>query len=414
MPLGNDVIEMLKTHPCYSEEAHTKYARMHLPVAPKCNIKCNYCNRKYDCSNESRPGVTSEVLTPENAIEKIRFVKKKIPELKVISIAGPGDTLANDESLITLKMVKKEFPEMLLCISTNGLMLPDFAEKLYDAGVRFVTVTMNGIDTNITEKIYDNVLWNGKQLKGKEAAEILLKRQLEGIEKCVKLGMAVKINVVLIPGINDKHIPDLVKKVKEMGAYIVNILPLIPVKDTKFENLEAPSPEMRKKLLDICSGDIKMMRHCRQCRADAIGLLGEDRSQEFIRTNPCGLTCKQEKDVVKQPEKRSDGVIKVAVATESGKLVDSGFGNAKKFSIYSTDGKTVKLVKTIEINDDYRIYGKSHSEHLDNIVKKLEDCDCVIVKEIGPYPSNQLSKRGIRISVDNGDVETAIKRAYSI
>ena len=61
----------LAEHPCYDEEAHRTFARMHLPVAPRCNIQCNYCNRKFDCVNESRPGVTSEVLTPEQACEYV-------------------------------------------------------------------------------------------------------------------------------------------------------------------------------------------------------------------------------------------------------------------------------------------------------------------------------------------------------
>ena len=51
--------EKIKDHPCYSEEAHHYFARMHVAVAPACNIQCNYCNRKYDCANESRPGVVS-------------------------------------------------------------------------------------------------------------------------------------------------------------------------------------------------------------------------------------------------------------------------------------------------------------------------------------------------------------------
>ena len=57
----------IENHPCYSEEAHHHYARMHVAVAPACNIQCNYCNRKYDCANESRPGVVSELLTPEES-----------------------------------------------------------------------------------------------------------------------------------------------------------------------------------------------------------------------------------------------------------------------------------------------------------------------------------------------------------
>jgi nitrogen fixation protein NifB len=66
-----EVWEKVKNHPCYSEEAHHHYARMHVAVAPACNIQCNYCNRKYDCSNESRPGVVSQKLTPDQAVRKV-------------------------------------------------------------------------------------------------------------------------------------------------------------------------------------------------------------------------------------------------------------------------------------------------------------------------------------------------------
>ena len=47
--------EKTANHPCYSCGSAQKNARMHLPIAPKCNIQCNYCVRKFDCSNESRP-----------------------------------------------------------------------------------------------------------------------------------------------------------------------------------------------------------------------------------------------------------------------------------------------------------------------------------------------------------------------
>lgn len=77
------------------EEAHHHYARIHVAVARACNIQCNYCNRKYDCANESRPGVGSEKLTPEQAARKLLAVATRIPQLTVLGIAGPGDALAN-------------------------------------------------------------------------------------------------------------------------------------------------------------------------------------------------------------------------------------------------------------------------------------------------------------------------------
>ena len=396
----------LEEHPCYNKAAHDKFARMHIPVAPRCNIQCNYCNRKYDCSNESRPGVTSEVLSPEEAVEKIRIVKEKIPYLTVIGIAGPGDPLANEETFRTLELVKKEFPELTPCVSTNGLALPDNAQRLYDLGVRFLTVTMNASDPSVGAMIYDRVQWGGRSHTGKEGADILLKNQLEGIRKCVELGMMVKINIVMIPGINDSLIPEIVKTVKSLGVYIVNILPLIPVDGTKFSGRRAPTPEERKKLMDKCEIDVKMMRHCRQCRADAIGLLGEDRSSEFMKMGSCRAGCGP------SPEDREPSLVKIdrparilaAVATTDGKNVDSGFGNASRFDIYSINmGETVFL-RTVNIDTTKQVAGEAHKEHIENIADVLDDCSIIIVKEIGHMPSKLLAKRGKTVRISSGEI----------
>lgn len=84
---------------------------MHLPVAPACNLQCNYCNRKFDCSNESRPGVSSTLLTPEQAVVKVRQVAQAIPQLSVVGIAGPGDPLANiARTFRTLELIREQLP----------------------------------------------------------------------------------------------------------------------------------------------------------------------------------------------------------------------------------------------------------------------------------------------------------------
>jgi nitrogen fixation protein NifB len=412
MELGDDVRAALETHPCYNEEAHRKFARMHLPVAPRCNIQCNYCNRKYDCSNESRPGVTSEVLTPQQALEKVRAVKEKIPELKVVAIAGPGDPLANEETFTTFDLVRKEFPEMTLCVSTNGLMLPQYAEKLHDLGIRFLTVTMNASDPEVSKDIYSAVIWNGKKLTGRIAAEKLLECQMEGIRKCVSLGMAVKINIVMIPGINDEHIPALVKQLKSMGVYIVNILPLIPVEGTRFQNRPAPTPEERKALMDLCSADARMMRHCRQCRADAIGLLDNDRSQEFVMAGACGEGCGgRYRSNVELHTDLLNGEKKVAVASEDGKTVDCGFGNTKMFRIYASDGMITRFLKEVRIDTSEEVYGRQHSEHIARILDSLDGCDAVAVREIGHRPEEELKARGKKLLITDGPVEEAAIKA---
>ncbi len=403
----DELKEALRTHPCYNEEAHHQFARMHLPVAPLCNIQCNYCNRKFDCSNESRPGVTSEILSPRQAVDKIGFVIGKIPNLKVVGIAGPGDPLANESTFKTLELVKKDFPELTTCISTNGLMLPGNERRLMDLGVRFITVTMNAYDPEIGSKIYDSVIFHGKRYTGVEGADLLIKRQLEGIENCAKLGMIVKVNIVMIPGINDDHIPELVKIVRGLGAYIVNILPLIPVDGTNFSNRRAPTAEERKSMMDRCSIDAKMMRHCRQCRADAIGMLDNDRSGEFAHMRSCGSGCGPVDDIPIRMD-IYEGGNKVAVATSDGLNIDSGFGSSVRFDIFlKKDGKFT-LYDTISIDTNFEVAGKAHREHLENIVRKLNGCNTVIVKEIGPLPEKILKNAKKRIIIADGQIKDTL------
>ena len=409
--MDEKVAKALEAHPCYNEDAHKRSARMHLPVAPRCNIQCNYCNRKYDCSNESRPGVTSSVLTPAEALEKVRIVKERIPELSVVAIAGPGDPLANNETMETLSLVHRDFPELTLCISTNGLMLPEYAEALYGNGVRFVTVTMNAYDTDVSSKIYGSVTWKGEHLRGKGAAERLLRNQLDGIRKCIDLGMLVKVNIVLIPGINDSHIPDLVDAVKKMGVYIVNILPLIPVEGTKFSGLRAPTPEERRKLMDICENGVKMMRHCRQCRADAVGLLDKDRSGEFVRTGACGSGCGP-------LNVRNDGIVgdavRIAVASDDGVTVNGGFGNTPSFRIYSVNGNDIMDESTVSVKEHGGVYGDAHTRNIADRIVSLKDADIIIVREIGPRPLNDLKSSGKSVHVAAGSVTDAIRDAVKI
>ena len=165
------VWEKVKNHPCYSEEAHHYFARMHVAVAPACNIQCNYCNRKYDCSNESRPGVVSEKLTPDQAIKKILAVAQEIPQLSVIGIAGPGDSLAasGKNTFATFEMLQKKAPDLKLCLSTNGLALPDHVDSIAQYNIDHVTITINMVDPEVGAQIYPWIFHKHKRWAGLDA-----------------------------------------------------------------------------------------------------------------------------------------------------------------------------------------------------------------------------------------------------
>jgi nitrogen fixation protein NifB len=268
---------------------------------------------------------------------------------------------------------------------------------------------MNCTDPEIGARIYDAVIFDRRKYSGVEGATILRDRQLEGIRRCVELGILVKINIVMIPGINDDHIPELVRTVKDMGVYIVNILPLIPVEGTRFSDLRAPTPLERRDMMDRCGLDMKMMRHCRQCRADAIGLLGEDRSQEFVHIEGCGLRDNAPNVTIEVEKDES----KVAVASSDGKTVNSGFGNASEFRIYATDGNTIRFLRTVPIDRSETVAGEDHRHHIQSIIEQLDGCGTVIVEEIGPPPSKMLGKVGIKVVISDGDINDAIRSSMT-
>ncbi len=395
--------EKTAAHPCYNCGAG-KNARIHLPVAPACNIQCNYCVRKYDCPNESRPGVTTEVLTPEQAFEKYAIVKERMQNLTVVGIAGPGDALADfEKTKATLTLIREYDPNVVFCLSTNGLLLPLYAQELIDLGVTHVTVTINAVSPEIGAKIYKHVDYMGARYTGEAAAAILMANQLAGLKYLTERGIVCKVNAVVLKGINDTHIEAVVKKVKELGVYITNIMQLIPVKGSAFEEMPLVSNKEITELRNKCSAYVKQMYHCRQCRADAVGTLDNDLSIEYRGCTGCG-----------EEQKKAPVLLKTyAVASKSGILVDQHFGHAEEFYIYESDGSIVRFKEKRKV-PKYCTGPEECDEKagkIDSIVSAVSDCDAVLALRIGVSPADKLRERGIRIYTTYDRIEDAVKQA---
>ncbi|WP_379130688.1 nitrogenase cofactor biosynthesis protein NifB [Paenibacillus sp. sgz500958] len=434
--LSNEMEEEISRHPCYSEEAHRFFARMHIPVAPACNIQCNYCNRKFDCVNESRPGVVSEVLTPVQAEHKVKGVAAQLMQLSVVGIAGPGDPLANPERTFeTFERVKRHVPDVTLCLSTNGLTLYRYVEQIVQLGIKHVTITINAVDPDIGREIYPWVFDEGVRYEGRAAAELLLSRQLLGLELLAERGVLVKVNSVMIPGVNAEHLPEVARTVKGLGAALHNVTPLIIAPGSQYEKdgRKAPRPKELHNLQELLGreGGLKVMRHCRQCRADAIGLLGQDRNQDFLLENMVpepvvdqtarALFQGELDDKIRQRMKtkqlRSSGLsengrkTRIAVATRGGDKVNQHFGHATEFMIYDTDGADVQLLGVRKIQA--YCHGKADcngdkNTTLQEICSILNDCRILLCSGIGDAPRASLNKAGILPLVRKGGIEEMI------
>jgi len=446
--LSDEIREKVQNHPCYSEDAHHYFARMHVAVAPACNIQCHYCNRKYDCANESRPGVVSELLTPHQAVKKTMAVAANIPQMTVLGIAGPGDPLANPERTFeTFRRLSQDAPDIKLCVSTNGLALPDSVEELAKHNIDHVTITINCVDPEVGAKIYPWIFWENRRIKGKKGAKILIEQQQKGLEMLVAKGILVKVNSVMIPGVNDKHLAEVSKIVKSKGAFLHNVMPLIAeAEHGTFYGVmgqRGPTALELQELQDACSGDMNMMRHCRQCRADAVGMLGEDRGDEFtmdkIEEMEIDYQAAMEKrkvihqaieaemnnkraakSVIEQQQqalpKLTTRPVLMAVATSGQSLINMHFGHAKEFLIYEASPEGVRFIshrKTELYCSGDDSCGEAETALQKNI-RTLEGCEVVLCSKIGYEPWEQLEAAGIQPNGEHAmeNIEEAVMAVY--
>jgi nitrogen fixation protein NifB len=450
-------------HPCFSEDAHHHYARMHVAVAPACNIQCHYCNRKYDCSNESRPGVVSELLTPEQAVAKTLAVAAEIPQMTVLGIAGPGDPLANPErTLATFRELSAKAPDIKLCVSTNGLALPELVDEICEHNIDHVTITINCVDPEIGAKIYPWIFWNNRRIKGVKAAKILIEQQQKGLQMLCDRGVLVKVNSVLIPGVNDEHLKEVSRVVKAKGAFLHNVMPLIaePEHGTFYGLMgqRGPSNDELQALQDECAGDMAMMRHCRQCRADAVGMLGEDRGAEFTNEKVAAMDIDYEAAMARraevhaaieanrsaQQQQRNETFVPItsllgsrkrsqpgpapaaapaarfAVATTGGGVINEHFGHAREFLVYEAaavgESVDVRFLGARKV-DLYCAGGDTCGDAEDALartIRTLEGVTGVLCSKIGIEPWDRLEAAGL---VPNGEhamepIEDAVAAVY--
>jgi len=390
----------LSKHPCFNKDAKGSCARVHLPVAPKCNIQCNYCNRKYDCVNESRPGVTSSVLSPRQAMLYMEEVMKAEKRVTVVGIAGPGDPMANArETLETMRLIKARWPDMILCLSSNGLELPEHIDELAEIGVSHVTVTVNAVDPVVAAKVYSWARVGKVLYRGADAAWILLERQMESIRRLKEKDILVKVNTIVMPGVNDHHIEDIAKKMKEMGVDLLNCMALIPNKDTKFELVPEPDKAQIEALRATAEQYLPQMRHCQRCRADAIGLLEKDCSKDFS-----GLLASCAAAVIPASAQRPN----VAVASMEGMLVNMHLGEAGLFQIWSEDG--AGGYKLLESRAAPPTGGGPKRWY--ELAKVLADCRAVLVSGVGDTPQAILEEEGVRVVAMSGFISQGLEAVY--
>jgi nitrogen fixation protein NifB len=228
---------------------------------------------------------------------------------------------------------------------------------------------------------------------------ILLDRQLTAIEGLKKRGLIVKVNTIIIPGVNDGHIEAVAAKMAELNVDILNCAPYYPNRGSAFEHLDEPSPELVRSIRAKAEKYIKQMRHCTRCRADAVGLLGEAPDHTWMdKLQACGRL---------DPTQPRPGKLSlrpnVAVASMEGVLVNQHLGRAAELLIYGRENGAVRLLEARRAPEP-----GGGDKRWEKLAEILSDCQALLVNGVGDSPRQTLSGAGIDLYEIEGLIDDAV------
>jgi len=167
-------------------------------VTERCNFRCQYCMPEKPFSWVPK----ENLLTFEELFE---FMKVAIDEgVKKIRITG-GEPLLREDLDTFIKMIYDYAPSIDLAMTTNAFLLKGTAQRLKDAGLKRINVSIDTLKPEVAQAI---------------AGKDVLKNVLEGVEEALRVGLKVKVNMVPMKGMNADEIVDVLEFAKERGMSI--------------------------------------------------------------------------------------------------------------------------------------------------------------------------------------------------
>jgi nitrogen fixation protein NifB len=115
---------------------------------------------------------------------------------------------------------------MPLSIWTNGVLLPDRLSDLVRSGASHLTLSLAAATPGTAENIYDWIAYRGRKYAARDAAELVLQQQWNGLVNAVEAGLVVTAYVAVIRGVNEHEVSMVSMRAEEIGAERVVIVPL--------------------------------------------------------------------------------------------------------------------------------------------------------------------------------------------
>ena len=168
---------------------------LRVSVTERCNFRCQYCMPEKPFSWVPH----ENLLSYEDMFE---FIKVSIDEgITKIRLTG-GEPLLRHGLDNFVKMISDYAPNVDLALTTNAFLLEESAQKLKDAGLKRINVSLDSLKKDVAHHI---------------AQKDVLDKVLKGIDKANEVGLGVKVNCVPMKDVNDGEIIDILEYCKDKG-----------------------------------------------------------------------------------------------------------------------------------------------------------------------------------------------------
>ncbi|EAH4791111.1 GTP 3',8-cyclase MoaA [Campylobacter coli] len=171
---------------------------LRISVTQRCNFRCLYCMPKIPFNHQPKENLLSFE-------ELFLFVKVAIDKgIEKIRITG-GEPLLRKDLSVFIKMINDYKKDLDLAITTNGFLLKDFAKDLKDAGLKRLNISLDTLESK-----------KAKILAQKDVLDSVL----AGIDEALSVGLKVKLNTVVLKGLNDDELIPLLEFAKSKNIQI--------------------------------------------------------------------------------------------------------------------------------------------------------------------------------------------------
>lgn len=349
-----------------------------LPVAPQASARLRFCGE------EKLP----QAVPLRGALTWIADLLAQGNDIAGVDIHGPGDPLATPAMTTEiLAMLREQYPQLPLGVTTLGLGLAEHAGLLAEQGVARITLLVDAVTPQTIKKMYTWIRPGKRNTPLAEATEILIEAQAKGIAACKAAGIAVSVQTTVYAGINDQEIEEIARQASALGAESISLLPGKGWLN-KEEKLPLPSQETMAALAKKVAQYITVVCLPEQAPpGESIAPAGE---------GGLGLP----KPTTARPN--------VAVLSSNGMDIDLHLGQAIKALIYGPreDGLAC-LLETRDLPEP-----GSGDNRWQQVAEILADCFVLLAASAGQKPRDILGRHGLAVLLLEDNVEGTVDVLY--